>query len=281
MKKILIVAFLLYVSSICLFGQSQKKLAMVSFTGDNITASEAQSLMNMFSSELTRSEYSKELSLLTRNEATLRTVYSELKFQREAMLSENQMSRVGQQLGADWLFYGTVTDFGGANVTINILDVEAARIVASVSVRISSVYDLNAREMTRELIAKTRGMAFVSSVQQVQNEQEQQDLLKYYNTVRWVGRGLWISGVLVTGLGFLFLSVDEGFSSNVTACFIVGGAAIAAGVPVDVIYTKKYNTLKSEIKYSFVPYIVPETDINGQFNGNLDMGAKFMFSYQF
>ncbi len=287
MKKILIVAFLLSVSSVCLFAQSKKQVAMVSFTGEKITASESQSLFNMFASELTRSEYSKDFTVLTRNESALRTAYGELKFQRDAMLNESQMSRVGQQLGADWVFYGTVTDFGGANVTINILDVESARIVASVSVRIPTVYDINAREMTRELIAKTRGTTFIATVQ---GTKEQEKLLDHYKTVKWIGRGLWIGGSVLTTVGIIsmihygttpYYDGVFGYWILGAACLGVGIPAILSGVPVDIIYSMRQKNIENEIKYGFVPYILPDTDINGQFNGKLNMGAQFAFSYKF
>ncbi len=297
MKKIILAIILLNLSAFNLL--SQEKMAVVSFSGRNLSEGEGQSLLNIFTAELSKSQYRKDFILITRDDTALRTAYSELNYQRTAMLNANQMSKVGQQLGANWVFYGTVDEFNGASITINIVEVESSRIIATVNRKMSSIFDVNSHssEMVRELISGIRGVNFVSKAEQ--RESSQEDLVKRYSTVKWVGRGMWIGGTATAVAGFVCLFSSLGSTSYVSGtyadpyanpvdinisnplltasivCFVTGGILIAAGVPLDIIYGKKEQEARANLQYSFTPYILPDI------NGNMNTGVQFQFSYKF
>ncbi len=269
-----------------LFAQAKQKMAIVSFTGRGISEDEAGALMDLFTDELTRSEFRNDFTLLARNERALRTAFGELNFQRDASLDQNQMGQLGKQLGAGWVFYGTVSSFGGSSITINILDVETSQIIATVNRRFSTVYDVGngsaAGDMTKELIAKARGQSVSRSSRSGSSGNGNLELQQEINNtrvVRNIGRGLWIGGLsvaVVGGLGTLFLA------PNLMGIPIgIGGVLVLSGVPVDVIYSTRLKNLEAQLNYSFLPIFSPEMDINGQFNGKMNMGAQFAFSYKF
>ncbi len=273
-----------------LFSQTKQKMAIVSFTGRGLSDDETGALMDLFTDELTRSEYRNDFTLLARNDRALRTAFGELNFQRNASLDQNQMGQLGKQLGAGWVFYGTVSSFGGSSITINILDVETSQIIATVNRRFSSVYDVangnSAGDMTKELIAKARGQNISRSRTSSRSssggvDSDLQRQINSVTTVRNVGRGLWITGVSLVGVGtiagLIFGDPFIGFGGG----FVVGLPFLLSGIPVDIVYSTKKKNLEAQLSYSFLPIIAPEMDLNGQFNGNLNMGAQFVFSYKF
>ncbi len=288
MKKIMLVIILITMFSLNLF--SQEKMAIVSFTGSKLSEGEARSLLNIFSSELNKSQYRKDFSMLSRNDSDLRVAYSELNYQRTAMLNASQMSKVGEQLGADWVFYGTVDEFNGANVTINILEVETSRIIATVTQTMPSIFEVNTRasEMVRELAAKLRNENFVS------RKSGDEALLQHYTTMKWVGRGMWIGGTTAVVAGYILMMVSMSYEetnysdpyanpanyvnplvAGGITCLVTGGVLLAAGITLDVIYGKKEKEAKENLQYAFTPYVLPDM------NGNYNAGAQFVFSYKF
>ncbi len=292
MKKILMILALLSLLTTSLFAQQKQKMAVVSFTGRELSEDERSVLLDLFAGELTKSEYRNDFTLLARNERALSTAFGELNFQRDSMLNQNQMGEIGKQLGAGWVFYGTVSSFGGTVVTINILDVETSQIIATANRKFSNIYQVAegnaALNMTKELIAKARGTKFVATdTSELSLEQQ----LNSVTMVRNIGRGLWIGGTPVLLVGAIMAIANNssageyGLSGMLYAIgitgVVIGGIAVASGVPVDIIYSIKKKNLESQLNYSFLPYIVPDTGLDGQFNGNLDMGVQLAFSYKF
>ncbi len=324
MKKILIVMCLLSCFSINAFAQKQQ-MAVVSFTGSKLSSDEASGLIDLFIGELTKSEYRNDFTLLARNESALRTAYGELNFQRDSMLDESQMGEIGKELGAGWVFYGTVSSFGGNSITINILDVETKRIVATANRRFSNLHQVteggNATDMVKELISKVRGERFVSRQEAMQRQQTSNygDEYKTVTTLKMVGRGLWIGGAtFMLGAVVLDLAISDmglfGFmiyptesevyaqygsysayydatgtynsyydwsKPTLNAFFWGGLVLVAAGVTMDIIFSMKESEAERALNYAFIPYINPEMDMYGNFNGNVDLGMQFAFSYKF
>lgn len=162
MRKIILLVLLISLSSLTLF--SKDKVAMLDFSGTGLSPDDAESLIGLFTSEFTRSQYRRDLTILARSELALSKAFGELKFQRTSMLDEKQIGELGKQLGADYVFYGTVATFGKTvTVTASVLDVETAEVIASVTSRLSSIYDIDAGEITRELVSEIKGSYFVSS----------------------------------------------------------------------------------------------------------------------
>ncbi len=169
MRKIILIIALFALSSLTVF--SKDKIAMLDFSGAGLSRGDAESLIGLFTSEFTRSQYRRDLTILARSEVALQKAFGELNFQRTSMLNESQIGKVGQQLGADYVFYGTVATFGkNVTITASVLDVETAEVIASVTSRLSSIYDVDAEEVTRELVSEIKGSYFVSAKGGVSSE---------------------------------------------------------------------------------------------------------------
>ncbi len=92
--------------------------------------------------------------------------------------------------------------------------------------------------------------------------------MKKLRALQWTGRGLWIAGSVLTITGIIMASSASGnsysysygnywdysdydyYDDSYLAPLIVGIAFVGAGVPMDVVYTRRIKTLKSSLNYS-------------------------------
>ncbi len=160
MKKLMLIVVSVFILTFS--AQAQQKLSMISFTVSNLSDDDAEVLLSIFTSEI--SKYNNYFTLLSRSENDFRAAFEELKFQRNMTLDEDQLSAIGEYLGANWVCYGRALAFGNtASVTINILDVETAKVIGSSSAVIPSLYEITSysENMIKELLTKAIGLSFV------------------------------------------------------------------------------------------------------------------------
>lgn len=87
--------------------------------------------------------------------------------------------------------------------------------------------------------------------------------MRKLRTLQWTGRGFWIAGSVLTVTGIIMASSSSGnsydysygdywsyesydyYDDSYLAPLIIGIAFVGAGVPMDVVYTRKIKTLKN------------------------------------
>lgn len=68
--------------------------------------------------------------------------------------------------------------------------------------------------------------------------------MKKMRALQLTGRGFWITGTVLVATGFLLMS-DPYWGSEVPATIMAGFVFVGTGIPLDVIYTRKYRALNS------------------------------------
>ncbi len=124
-------------------------MAALDFYGSDLDASKSEYLINIFASELTKSTYRNDYTLITRTKSAL----------NKAKLDTTQISAIGKEIGADLVFYGTVDNYyGKVSVTINILDVKTGKIIATANTSIKTIDNVRSvsSKLTAELIEKLK-----------------------------------------------------------------------------------------------------------------------------